>query len=63
MFGCYAISDKAFLRGVEIGRFWAKNGFSTELAWMQPYSHVEGIQFIKLNGEKNDARYFILQVF
>ena len=47
----------------ESGGLWAKNGqnldFSAELAWMQPYSHVKGIEFIKLNGEKSGALFSI----
>ena len=46
--------------------FGAKNGqnldFSAELARMQLYSRVKGIELIKLNGENSGARYYLLQV-
>ena len=36
--------------------------FSAELAWMQSYSHVRGIGFIKLTGENSGVWYYLLQV-
>ena len=55
MFGWSDVYDDDFLMQDESGGFEAKNGqnldFSAKLAWMQPYSRVKGIGFIKLNGE------------
>ena len=56
-FGCSAVYDKDFLRRDESGGFGGEMGkdkrivFYAKLAWMQPYSRVKGIEFIKLNGE------------
>ena len=60
-FGCYAVYDKDLIWRDESDGFWSKNGrdldFSDELALMQPYSCVKGIEY-----ENSGARYFILQV-
>ena len=37
-------------------------GLSVELALMQSYSRVKGMDFIKLKFENCGARYFLLQV-
>ena len=48
-FGCYAVYDKDLIWRDESDGFWSKNGrdldFSDELALMQPYSCVKGIEY------------------